>query len=117
MTKLCDTIDTLAMVYLDDELDAAEQRELELHLHDCAECRDHIAAERTSRVKLRALLAPPPTPDMLRARINGSLDREDRATAVAGRSKLLRKMLLPGAALAAAAAALVFVVVGPSHQI
>lgn len=117
MTKLCDTIDTLAMVYLDDELDAAERRELELHLHECVACRDHIAAERTSRVKLRAMLAPPPTPELLRARINQQLDREDRATTVAGRGKLLRKMLLPGAALAAAAAALVFVAVGPSHEI
>jgi anti-sigma factor RsiW len=113
MSTLCDTIDTLAMVFLDDELDAAERRELELHLHDCAACRDHVAAERRSRVALRARLAPPPAPALLRARIDRALDGEDRAAAGARRGALGR-WLLPGAAAAAAAAALaVFVVLPP----
>jgi anti-sigma factor RsiW len=115
MSSLCDTIDTLAMVYLDDELDAAERRELELHLHDCGPCREHIAAERMSRVKLRAMLAPPPAPELLRARIGTALDREDRTTALAGRAGRLRRWVLPGAAVTAAAAALVLFVVAPQR--
>jgi anti-sigma factor RsiW len=113
MNSLCDTIDTLAMVYLDDELDSVERRELELHLHDCSSCREHIAAERTSRVALRAMLAPPPAPTLLRARIERALAAEDRAVTAAARKGSLTRWALPGAALLAAAAALVIFVAMP----
>jgi anti-sigma factor RsiW len=114
--SLCDTIDTLAMVFLDDELDAAERRELELHLHDCAACRDHIAAERRSRVTLRARLAPPPAPALLRARIERSLDAADK-TAAGARRTAASRWILPGAGVAAAAAALVvFVAMPPASE-
>lgn len=116
MTALCDTIDTLAMVYLDDELDDAERRELELHVHECGPCRDHIAAERASRVALRAMLAPPPAPALLRARIGRALAVEDKRVAAANRSGMISRWLLPGAAVAAAAAALVLVVATPSRD-
>jgi anti-sigma factor RsiW len=110
--SLCDTIDTLAMVFLDDELDAAERRELELHLHDCATCREHVAAERKSRVALRARLAPPPAPALLRARIARSLDAADR-TAAGERRSALSRWILPSTGVAAAAAALVLFVAMP----
>ena len=114
--SLCDTIDTLAMVFLDDELDAAERRELELHLHDCAACREHVAAERKSRVALRARLAAPPAPALLRARIERSLDAADK-TAAGVRRTALSRWILPGAGVAAAAAALVvFVAMPPATE-
>jgi len=107
MNALCHDIDTLAMVFLDDELDAAERRELELHLHDCIACRDHVAAERASRLALRALLAPPPAPTLLRARIGTALAAEVRAATASARQRTLTRWALPGLAVAAAAAALV----------
>ena len=107
MPTLCDTIDTLAMVYLDDELAAEERRELELHLHECVTCRDHLAAERKTRLALRARLAPPPAPALLRKRIERALDTEDRGSAADSRRTAITRWALPGAAVAAAAASLV----------
>ena len=115
MPTLCDTIDTLAMVYLDDELAPEERRELELHLHECTGCRDHVGAERKGRVELRALLAPPPAPALLRARIDRALDAADRGTAAEARRGALTRWFLPGTAVAAAAAALaLFVAIQPA---
>jgi len=115
MTTLCDTIDTLAMVYLDHELDVAERRELELHLHSCTACRDHIAAKRDSRVKLRALLAPPPVPSSVRARIESGLDTEEKRWVKHRRSALVHRAL-PTIAVAAAAAALAVFFFTPSQS-
>ena len=56
MTKLCDSIDTLAMAYLDDELADAELRDLELHLLDCGACRALVDTERQVMDGLRRQL-------------------------------------------------------------
>lgn len=110
--SLCESIDTLSMALLDDELAAEERRELELHLVDCATCRHHLEAERAELTSLRKALAAPPAPDMVKARIARMLDTEDQASTRAGR-KRWTSWLLPGSAVAAAAAAiLVFVGVG-----
>lgn len=103
--SLCESIDTLAMAYLDDELAAEERRELELHLGECASCKGHLESERTEISLVRKALVPPPAPDMLKARISRALDAEDKTAARDGRKKWQR-YLLPGSALAAAAAAL-----------
>jgi anti-sigma factor RsiW len=109
--SLCETIDTLSMAFLDDELAPEERRELELHLIDCTGCRQHVDHERTELSQLRARLVAPPAPDLLKARIATMLDVEDRNTQ---RSRLSR-WLLPGSAVVAAAAALlVFVSVRPA---
>lgn len=107
--SLCQSIDTLAMAYLDDELAAEERRELELHLVDCGECKHHLETERTELGMLRAALAPPPAPDMVKARVARLLDEEDQRVAGTERQRArtrLGKWLLPGSAFAAAAAAL-----------
>jgi anti-sigma factor RsiW len=112
--SLCQSIDTLSMAFLDDELAAEERRELELHLLDCASCRDHVDGERGDIELVRKALAPPPAPALLKARIARALDAED---AVAARNERRRwsQWVLPGSAmLAAAAAILVFVGVGTS---
>ena len=107
--SLCESIDTLAMAYLDGELAPEEKRELELHVVDCGDCKKHLEAERADQAMLRAALAPPPAPDIVKARIARALDQEDAriagANKQAARSRL-GKWLLPGSALAAAAAAL-----------
>jgi anti-sigma factor RsiW len=110
--SLCQTIDTLSMAFLDDELAAEERRELELHLLDCASCRQHVDGERADLAMVRAALVAPPASEMLKARIARALDAED---AVAARTERRRwsQWLLPGSAmLAAAAAIMVFVGVG-----
>lgn len=107
MKHLCDSIETLAMTLHDGELAGDELRDLELHLTECASCRDHVEREAVAMASLRRRLAPPPTPDLLRARITRALDDEDRAA-----RRPLASWLLPGTAAAAAVAALaVFVVV------
>jgi anti-sigma factor RsiW len=110
--SLCQSIDTLAMAFLDDELAAEERRELELHLLDCASCRHHVDGERGDIELVRKALVPPPASALLKARIARALDAEDAAAARSERRRW-SQWLLPGSAmLAAAAAILVFVGAG-----
>ncbi|HEY4179476.1 MAG TPA: zf-HC2 domain-containing protein [Kofleriaceae bacterium] len=104
--SLCESIDTLAMTYLDDELASEERRELELHLGECQMCRIHVDAERVDLALMRKALAAPPASDMLKARITRALDAEDKETAKTSRTPW-QKYVLPGSAMMAAAAALV----------
>jgi len=110
---LCQNIETLAMTFLDDELVAEERRELELHLLDCASCRQRVDTERTEIALIRKALVAPPAPALLKARITRVLDAEDAAAIRRERGRWSR-WLLPGSAMAAAAAALLVVFVGMS---
>ncbi len=105
MKQLCDSIETLAMALHDGELAGDELRDVELHLTECAACREHCEREGAAISGLRRKLAPPPTPDLLRGRVLRALDAEDRAA-----RRPVSTWLLPGvAALAAVAALAVFV--------
>lgn len=106
MTSICSSIDTLAMTYLDDELADEELRDFEMHMIDCAACRTRVDAERDALADLRRKLAPPPTPDLMRARLVATLDGEDARTSHEGRRSRVSGWLLPGAASFAAIAAL-----------
>jgi anti-sigma factor RsiW len=108
---LCQNIDTLSMAFLDDELVAEERRELELHLLDCASCRQRVDAERAEISGIRKALVPPPASALLKARISRALDAEDTAAIRRERGRWSR-WLLPGSAMAAAAAALLVVFLG-----
>jgi anti-sigma factor RsiW len=118
--SLCQSIDTLAMAYLDDELVAEERRELELHVLDCAPCRAHLEREKTELALVRVALAPPPAPDLFKAKLARALDAEDREAIRQERRRSLSfvgRWMLPGAAMAAAAAAIVaFVAVRPPES-
>jgi anti-sigma factor RsiW len=132
--SICDTIETTAMVYLDDELAGTERQEFELHLHACGACRDHVERERQELAMVRGLLArqaPPPVSDLLRARVVRGLDRVD-AELLAARpddalaeaevavdepatlSGRVRRLWLPAAAAVAAAAAIVLFALTPT---
>jgi anti-sigma factor RsiW len=112
--SLCQSIATVAMAYLDDELAAEERHELEAHITECAACRAHLDAVRADHGLIARALAAPPAPDLLRARIAHSLDAEDKVAVPADR-KRWSQYLLPGSAIAAAAAAIaVFVGVKPT---
>ena len=105
MKPLCDSIETLAMTFLDGELAGGDARELELHLVECGPCRGHLDQAAGEHARRRQRLAPPPTPELLRARVLRALDDEDRQ-----QRRPLTTWLLPGgAALAAVAALAVFV--------
>lgn len=108
MKQLCDSIETLAMALHDGELAGDELRDVELHLIDCASCREHCEREGAAISGIRRKLAPPPTPDLLRARVMKALDAEDRAT----RRPLMTWALPGGAALAAIAALALFLTTG-----
>jgi anti-sigma factor RsiW len=112
--SLCQSIDTLAMAFLDDELVPEERRELELHVLDCATCRHHVEAERRELDMVRKALAPPPAPELMKVRIARALDDEDRQAARADRQRsisFVSRWLLPGSAMIAAAAAIVVTIV------
>ena len=104
--SLCQSIDTLSMAYLDDELAPEERRELELHLLDCAGCRSHLDGERAELELVRKALVAPPAPELVKARIARALDREDAAASHRERRRW-SQWLLPGSAIFAAAAAIV----------
>lgn len=107
--SLCESIDTLAMAYLDDELAAEEKHELEAHMTECASCRTHLDGERADHSMLRRALAAPAAPDLLRAKVVRALEAEDRKE-----RRRWASYLLPGSAMVAAAAAIaVFVAVKP----
>jgi anti-sigma factor RsiW len=116
MSQVCDSIDTLSMSYLDEELAPEEKRELELHLLECSSCRDHVQEARQEIGMLRQRLSAFPMPDLVRAKVTHSLDREDAQV----RRKLYRERLsrwaLPGTSIVAAAAALLVFVFLPSQQ-
>jgi anti-sigma factor RsiW len=103
--SLCQSIDTLAMAFLDDELAGEERRELELHLLDCASCRGHVDGDRDELAMLRKALVAPPAPMLLKARIHKALDAEDAATVRTTRRRW-SQWVLPGSAMMAAAAAI-----------
>jgi len=110
--SLCQSIETLAMAYLDDELVVEERRELELHLLDCASCKQHVETERAELELVRHALIPPPAPDMFKARLARALDAEDREAHQRERQNtrsMIGRWLLPGSAMIAAAAAIVTV--------
>lgn len=107
MLKLCEDIDTLAMMMLDGELAPQEQRDVELHVLDCASCKAHLEREGAAMETRRRLLAPPPAPMLLRAKVTRALDEVDRAA-----RPRARRLLLPVGAMAAAAAALIVFVAG-----
>jgi anti-sigma factor RsiW len=110
--SLCHSIDTLSMAYLDDELASEERRELELHLLDCASCRQQVDSERADLVMVRKALTAPPASALLKARIVRALDAEDVAVARSQRRRW-QQWFLPGSAIfAAAAAILVFIGAG-----
>src|ERR1041385_8267360 len=110
--SLCESIDTLSMAYLDDELATEERRELELHLTECAACRAHVGSERADHVLIARALAAPPASELLRAKIARSLDAEDKT-----RRRQWLQYALPGSAIVAAAAAIaVFVGVKPATE-
>ena len=110
--SLCESIETLSMAFLDDELAALERSELELHLLDCAACRQHVDGARGELALVRRALAAPPASDLLKARIAQALDAED-AAATRRERRRWSQWLLPGSAIVAAAAALLlFVGVG-----
>jgi anti-sigma factor RsiW len=107
--SLCQSIDTLAMAYLDDELVVEERRELELHVLGCESCREHVETERAEIATLRQALAPPPAPDLVLARIARALDAEDQAAIRAERRRPLdaiSRWLLPGSAISVASVAI-----------
>lgn len=106
MSQVCDSIDTLSMSYLDDELAAEEKRELELHLLDCSACRDHVHEERLEVDMLRQRLAVPAVPELVRARTIRLLDREDAHDRRTSMRERISRWVLPGSSMAVAAAAL-----------
>lgn len=103
--SLCESIDTLAMAYLDDELAAEERHELEAHLTECTKCRAQVDASRADHALIKRALVISPAPDLLRAKLLKALDKVDAEAAKEQRRRWYQ-YALPGSAMIAAVAAI-----------
>ena len=115
--SLCESIDTLAMAYLDGELATAERHELETHLTECASCKSELDDARADQdLIIGSLASPPRASDSMRMRLGVTFDKVDR-DAVRDERRRRQAWILPGGAILAAAAAIaMFVGVGSSHS-
>jgi len=109
MATQCNDIETLLPTYLDGELGPHDQLSVDHHVADCGTCRERVRAEVAYLARVRELIAPPPPPEELRARVREALDRED-GEARAARRRSRRTWALPSAAGLAAAAALTLLI-------
>src|SRR5947209_5023110 len=91
---LCHNIETLSMAFLDDELVAEDRRELELHLLDCASCRQRGDAERADLGMIRKALVAPPASALLKARIGRALGRRLLPNGIANDDAAMRPYLV-----------------------
>ncbi|HEY0251297.1 MAG TPA: zf-HC2 domain-containing protein [Kofleriaceae bacterium] len=108
--SLCESIDTLAMAYLDDELASEERRELDTHLTECVACRKEIDGARADQQLIQTSLVAPRATDTMRMRMVKALDLADKEStqiAVKAQRKRFSQWMLPGTAMLAAAAAIV----------
>lgn len=108
--SLCESIDTLAMAYLDDELASEERRELDTHLTECESCRKEIDGARADQQLIQTSLVAPRATDTMRMRMMKALDTADKESAVElvkVQRKRFSQWVLPGSAMLAAAAAIV----------
>jgi anti-sigma factor RsiW len=88
--------------FVDGELDASAQVEVETHLAVCPECRDEAAFTRALKHELRTQMAPPEAPAALRDRVRDALREAD-----APGQPRWQERAWAGAFVAAAAAVLV----------
>lgn len=106
MATQCSDIASLIPTYLDGELADRDLHDFESHIASCAGCAESLRTEDRFHRQMRELLAPPRAPDILRARLSDALDREDHTLERASR-RARWDWALPGASIAAAAAALI----------
>ncbi|GAB4517970.1 MAG: hypothetical protein Tsb0020_36590 [Haliangiales bacterium] len=106
----CEELESLVQPHLDGELAADDSRELERHCQTCDSCLMQLATEERFHSDLRAALAPPPMPAGLRDMVSHALDQEEWRSQRSGAGRRVTRWLLPGAATAAAAAAMLLFV-------
>ncbi len=108
--SLCESIDTLAMAYLDGELANEERHELDMHLTECTSCRAEIDGARADQELIQTSLVAPRMSETMRFRMVRALDEADKVTSIETAKQQRRKLsqfVLPGTAILAAAAAIV----------
>jgi len=94
----CEKLRASLYAFLDGELDVKDTIEAEQHISSCPMCEALVRYEERFRKAIRAVLPREPIPASLRERISASLDSYQQSRLV-----WLRKLLLPGFGLAAAA--------------
>ncbi len=73
----CHEVGELLSAYLDDELAPRRTAEVSAHLERCVDCRRDLARLRRTGDAIRQVLAPPATPDVLRARVRAAIREAD----------------------------------------
>jgi len=106
MATQCSDIGSLIQMYLDGELTDRDLHDFEHHVATCEPCRGELERETEFHQEMGRQLAPPPAGDLLRRRIQQALDAEDAASSRVSR-RARWNWVLPGAAMVAAAAALI----------
>jgi anti-sigma-K factor RskA len=99
---MSDTIHDQSAAYAIDALDDDERRRFEVHLDDCARCRDDVDAFRMAAAGLAIAEPSPPPPANLRGRILDAA-RAERPNVVPLRPRR-RALWMPAAAVASAVA-------------
>jgi anti-sigma factor (TIGR02949 family) len=103
----CEDVQKVVHPYLDGEFEASDRIYLERHLSTCTTCREMVAFESSFKANLHARLRRPPMPAELQGRVLAALDRAD-AVGEGPTPSLVRRAMPIGAALAAAAAVVIF---------
>jgi hypothetical protein len=106
MSNTCTDIQATLSTYLDAELDNADLREFESHVVDCSDCQIILESAERSHSALRMHLRDTPkASDLLRKRLAGALDQEDKSLQRKRRREWFA-WSMPAAASAVAVAAL-----------
>jgi anti-sigma factor (TIGR02949 family) len=112
MALTCIDLQRLVHPYLDGEFADDDRVALQGHIAVCSPCRDLVQHELAFKDRLRGKLRVPEAPPALRSRICAALDDADGAARPAAGARW--QWLLPGTALASAAAAIALFVASPS---
>lgn len=70
---VCDDVRRIAYFFLDGQLEATKQGDLEGHLHACTDCDGRVTIHRRLRAFVRARLRAIPAPQRLRERLHSAM--------------------------------------------
>lgn len=109
MKATCDDLVPFIDAYVDAEIDGPELSEFEVHVHECAECRQKVEVQLQFKRQLKgALSSQKKAPDALRTNIMDMIEQEQHVSQRNVRRFSRSGMILAPAAVALVASALAF---------
>lgn len=75
MKETCrETLERAVMLLDGEDIDSAERRSIEQHLHECAPCYERLGVEREVKNVIHRLRGSDPCPDHLRSKIEALIE-------------------------------------------